>query len=128
MSQKLVMIIFIMYECNKIFIIIYSINATCESKRPPCNSKQYYSKALAHNSICLVLFFDGAQFNTGSNGTIYVLEAVIANLPPLKRSSFELFNFIQMLFIFQNYPKRKKHPVKVKMLKKLLKNYNKNAN
>ena len=69
-------------------LLEYKIALTSNMVSDICNSGHYNSKALSLNTVCLVLFFDGAQFNKGQNGTIYVLEAMVANLPPLIRSAF----------------------------------------
>jgi hypothetical protein len=62
-----------------------------------CNSEYYKSKNLALNSISFILFIDGAQFNKGSNGSIWAILGIVANLPPLIRSTFN--NIMKILLI-----------------------------
>lgn len=62
-----------------------------------CNSNLYKSKDIVLNSISLILFIDGAQFNKSENGSIWAILGIITNLPPKVRSSFA--NMLKILFI-----------------------------
>jgi len=62
-----------------------------------CNSQYYKSLDLVLNSISLVLFIDGAQFNKSQNGSIWAVLGMISNLPPIIRCSF--VNMLKILFI-----------------------------
>jgi hypothetical protein len=62
-----------------------------------CNSNLYKSSDIVLNSISLILFIDGAQFNKSENGSIWAILGIISNLPPKIRSSFA--NMLKILFI-----------------------------
>ena len=62
-----------------------------------CNSNLYKSSDIVLNSISLILFIDGAQFNKSENGSIWAILGIITNLPPKVRSSFA--NMLKILFI-----------------------------
>jgi hypothetical protein len=61
------------------------------------NSNLYKSSDIVLNSISLILFIDGAQFNKSENGSIWAILGIITNLPPKVRSSFA--NILKILFI-----------------------------
>jgi len=62
-----------------------------------CNSKLYNSYHLDFNSISILLFIDGAPFSKSEKGSVWAILGIIANLPPLIRSSFK--NMLKICFI-----------------------------
>jgi hypothetical protein len=62
-----------------------------------CNSNLYNSYHLTQNTISLLLFIDGAPFSKSDKGSVWAILGIIANLPPLIRSSFK--NMFKICFI-----------------------------
>ena len=62
-----------------------------------CNSLLYNSMQLCHNSISLLLFFDGASFTKTGKGKLWAIFGFIINLPPSIRNFF--YNILKLFFI-----------------------------